>query len=117
MAIKRELPMNNVAQDREAVQHGYRAMLPGMEYALKRIVTDLNQIRTALGLREVEISGLDEGSNGEMAKGGITDAGRQKLRDMMKQRWQKAYQEGVHVMQLKPRRKDKAETTKKAGHE
>ena len=79
MAIKPDLPKNiEPTEDPEALKHGYRAMLAGMEYALNRILADVNQVRIALGLRELEIKRSDAGLNVKPSNSGITEQGRQK---------------------------------------
>ena len=81
---------------------GFQALRPGLVHAIRSLVEELNKIRGILGLEEVSIVGLGES---EKRRGGITEEGRQKLREMMKQRWQQAYEKGVHVTQLPPAKK------------
>lgn len=77
---------------------GFQALRPGLVHAIRSLVEELNKIRGILGLEEVSIVGLGES---EKRRSGITEEGRQKLREMMKQRWQRAYAEKKHVTQLK----------------
>ena len=84
---------------------GFQALRPGLVHAIRSLVEELNKIRGILGLEEVSIVGLGES---EKRRGGITEEGRQKLRETMKRRWQKAYELGVHVTQLPPSKKANA---------
>ena len=92
----------------------YKSRLPGLVLSIKCLMEELNSIREKLGIDPVPIEGLDAEWSGTPKKGGITNEGRQKLREMMKQRWQQAYKEGVHVTKLKPRRKGTSETGNKS---
>lgn len=90
----------------------YRSLLPGVEYALKCVLQELNQIRERLGMEEVTVEGLGEGWS-RPKKGGLTEEGRRKLSEMMRSRWQQAYKEGKHVTELKPTKKNNSGAKKK----
>ena len=89
----------------ELKETAYRSLLPGLVFALKCILGELNSLRAKLGYGEVRVEGLEEGWV-KPKKGGITEAGKKRLSEMMKQRWQQAYAEGKHVTELKPEKKN-----------
>lgn len=96
----------------EFKETAYRALLPGLVYSLKCIVQELNKLRERLGYGPVTVDGLEEGWT-KPKKSGITEEGRKKLAQMMRERWEEAKKEGKHVSEFKPPKKANNRRVKK----